>query len=197
MIYTKNLSKLTDRDRETAGPKAVALGVMQRKGVRVPDGFVILASAFDEYCEATGVRKKIKEILGKLDFRDLKTLEERSAYTRNLIVSQEMPDKISKNVRASFEVLNAPFTAVRSSAINEDMEQAAAAGQMESFLGVGLSDLEAHIKKVWASAFLPRALSYFKNIGVAPKDIRIAVIVQRLVESEAAGMAFSESPDRS
>jgi rifampicin phosphotransferase len=85
--------------------------------------------------------------------------------------------------------------AVRSSAVGEDAAGASFAGQFETVLGVAASDrhaLRRAIATVWASASAERVLAYRGGASVEPP--RMAVILQELVDAEAAGVAFSADP---
>ncbi len=83
--------------------------------------------------------------------------------------------------------------AVRSSASDEDGAGHSFAGQLESVLNVAPGDVPEAVLTVWRSAFSPRLLAYRRQMklgaGAAP-----AVLVQRMVRSSAAGVAFSADP---
>jgi pyruvate,water dikinase len=102
-------------------------------------------------------------------------------------------DKIlEQKILESFDRLGAEYVAVRSSATAEDSKDAAWAGQLDTFLNVTRSELIETIKKGWAAINSPRAKSYAKakNINAG----KVAVIIQPMVQSEAAGIAFSVHP---
>lgn len=90
--------------------------------------------------------------------------------------------------------MNGKFLAVRSSAIGEDNQEASFAGQMESFLYVEEKDVFEKVKLVIQSAYSERNLFYRKQNKLETETIKVAVIVQEMVESEASGVAFSIDP---
>ncbi|BAS16275.1 probable phosphoenolpyruvate synthase [Arthrobacter sp. Hiyo8] len=85
--------------------------------------------------------------------------------------------------------------AVRSSATAEDLASASFAGQQETYLNVrGAEALDAAVVDCWSSLWTARAMAYRNREGIAPGDVRLAVVVQRMVEAEAAGVMFTANP---
>ena len=84
--------------------------------------------------------------------------------------------------------------AVRSSATAEDSASAAWAGQLESYLNTTEETLLESVKKCWASLFTPRAIFYRFEKELHKQKISVAVVVQKMVESEVSGIAFSVHP---
>ena len=85
--------------------------------------------------------------------------------------------------------------AVRSSATAEDLPEAAFAGQQETFLGVvGPDALLVAVRRCWASLWSDRAIVYRARLGLDPEAVKLAVVVQRLVAAEAAGVLFTANP---
>lgn len=93
----------------------------------------------------------------------------------------------------SYKKLNCKHVAVRSSATSEDGKKHAWAGQLETFLNVNETNIIENIKKCWSSIFSPRAIFYrIKNNDTS--DITVAVIVQKMLQSDVSGVAFSINP---
>jgi len=114
-------------------------------------------------------------------------LRERAAYA-------PLPDEVREALREALEAVGRGPLAVRSSAAGEDGERSSFAGQFETILGVA-PDEDAvwdAVRRVWASAFHPRATAYRRERGEGAGEM--AVVVQRLVEPAAAGVAFSVDP---
>src|SRR5262249_2077545 len=89
------------------------------------------------------------------------------------------------------------IVAVRSSAASEDGASASFAGQFETVLGVRADDeraLHDALRAVWASAFLARAAAYRADRAAGGDGVRMAVVIQELVEPHASGVAFSVDP---
>jgi pyruvate,water dikinase len=94
----------------------------------------------------------------------------------------------------NYKKLNAKFVAVRSSATAEDSASTARAGQLESYLNVTEKTLLNDIKKCWASLFTPRAIFYRFENRLTKDSISVAVVIQKMVDSEKSGIAFSVHP---
>ena len=93
----------------------------------------------------------------------------------------------------NYEALNCKYVAVRSSATSEDGKSHAWAGQLETFLNVDKMNIIESVKKCWSSIFSPRALFYrIKNQDTS--DIAVAVVVQKMIQSDISGIAFSINP---
>jgi pyruvate, water dikinase len=88
-----------------------------------------------------------------------------------------------------------PSVAVRSSAVDEDGQDASFAGQHDTYLNVsGLANVAAAVRRCWQSAATPRALDYRRQHGLQTEGIRLAVLVQQLVAADVAAVVFSHNP---
>ena len=193
-MYTKSFSELNKNSAEIAGGKGASLGEMTNAGIPVPPGYVILASTFDVFIKETDLIQEIEAALGKVDHNVMHTVEAASETIQNLIINAEIPQVIQDNIHAAFSDLGAEFVAVRSSATAEDGAEHAWAGQLESFLNTTQSDLLENVQKCWASLFTPRAIFYRFEKGLHDTNISVAVVVQKMVNSEKSGVAFSVHP---
>jgi rifampicin phosphotransferase len=99
------------------------------------------------------------------------------------------------DVLAAYERLGGGPVAVRSSATAEDMPDASFAGQQDTFLSVaGAEQLLEAIPACWASLHSDRARAYREAVGVPQDTVRMAVVVQRMVDAEVAGVLFTANP---
>src|SRR3989338_8342351 len=105
-----------------------------------------------------------------------------------------MPEDIGKEIMEQFKKLGAKYVAVRSSATAEDSGEAAWAGQLDSFLNTTEKDVLDKVKHCWASLFTPRAIFYRFEKDLHKTKISVAVVVQKMVNSEKSGIAFSVHP---
>jgi len=188
------IREITAGDIRTAGGKGAGLGAMTAAGLPVPDGFVVLASCYDRFMDENGLRERIAARLQSLDGGDVAGLQKASATITEWILGEPLPRGVSRLVLDRFDSLAVPLVAVRSSADAEDGTDAAWAGQLETFLGTSRDDLLSNVRRCWASLFSPRALSYRLREGRAAQEISVAVVVQEMVDSEVAGVAFSVHP---
>ena len=108
-----------------------------------------------------------------------------------------MPDAIAEAILHSYAALGGDdlSVAVRSSATAEDLPEMSFAGQQDSYLNIhGHASLLDAVKRCWASLWTARALGYRARHGIAPEDVSLAVVVQELVDADAAGILFTANP---
>ncbi len=193
-MLIKNFKQLSKKDVLIAGGKGASLGEMTQAKIPVPSGFVILADSFERFIKETEIVADIDSILDNVDVKKIHTVENASEEIKAIILSEEMPRDIEKEILQNFKKLNAKFVAVRSSATAEDSSTAAWAGQLESYLNTTKEELLENVKKCWASLFTPRAIVYRHEKNLHKHKISVAVVVQKMVESEVSGVAFSVHP---
>ena len=176
------------------GGKAARLAWIAGHGLPVPRAWVLEAKHFDQIALERVPSDHTPRALLKL--RSGSVLHERAGHARTLIRSQTLTPALARELAALWELVepNAPWgLAVRSSATCEDDDMTSMAGLAATELGVrGPDQLADALRKVWASALLPRALLYLSARGV--RDVSMAVIFQVVVPAEAAGVAFSAPP---
>ena len=95
----------------------------------------------------------------------------------------------------AYHALGGGLVAVRSSATGEDGSEVSFAGQQETFLGVdGLNATLDAVERCWASLYTDRAVAYRARQNVDEAGLAMAVVVQRLVPAEVAGVLFTRDP---
>ncbi len=190
----KRFNQISKEDTKLAGGKGASLGEMTQAGIPVPEGFVILSSVFDQVIGKNNLNIEIEDILDKVNSKKGHTLETASRKIQEMILSTEMSEDIQTEILESYKNLNCTFVAVRSSATSEDSASAAWAGQLDSFLNTNELTLLENVKKCWASLFTPRAILYRFEQKLNKDKISISVVVQKMVDSEESGIAFSVHP---
>ncbi|MEM4496386.1 MAG: pyruvate, water dikinase [Archaeoglobaceae archaeon] len=194
------LEEVDKDDISIVGGKAANLGELMRLGVPVPDGFVVDAKSFRQFMEVSGLKDEIYHILRNTKVEDLEKLNESSEKIRNLIVSAKMPEELEKEIRTAYRQLckdygREVYVAVRSSATAEDLPNASFAGQQDTYLNIyGEDSVVEKVKACWASLFTPRAIYYRVQKGFRHEDVSIAVLVQKMVDSEKSGVMFTSHP---
>ncbi len=194
MELLREFKKLNKGDADIAGGKGASLGEMLQAGIPVPPGYVVLSASFEKFLADTNLSAEIDAVLGTVNHTKMDTVESASEKIQELILSADMPKEIARLVTASFQNLDTRYVAVRSSATAEDSSEAAWAGQLDSFLNTTEATLLVNVKKCWASLFTPRAIFYRFEKGLEKQKISVAVVVQKMVESDTAGIAFSVHP---
>ncbi len=176
------------------GGKALSLVKLMQGGFPVPRAWVLEARHFKSLVEEHLPRGH--DLASLIKLAGTKIGIERAARARDRILGERLPDGLRAALDALWEAAEpeAPWgLAVRSSATCEDSDETSLAGLATTVLGVrGPEALGAAIRQVWASAFLPRAITYFAYSNV--RDVGMAVALQVMVRAEAAGVLFTAPP---
>ncbi|MFA4937255.1 MAG: PEP/pyruvate-binding domain-containing protein [Patescibacteria group bacterium] len=187
-------TKISKKDVHLAGGKGASLGEMTQAGIPVPPGVVITAQAFDRFVHETEIEADIEAQLAKVNYKDINSVDRYSNVIRDLIHDARMPKDLQIEILAEFNKLKAKFVAVRSSATAEDSTQASWAGELESYLNTTEKNLLGRVKNCWSSLFTPRAIFYRHEKKLHKAKVSVAVVVQQMVQSEIAGIAFTVHP---
>lgn len=182
-------------DLLTAGGKGSNLGELSRSGFDVPPGFIITTAAYDRSLQENEVQSDIDSLLGSLDNDSSSSVSAVSKRIRELFETITIPRDIRDEILRNYSKLNHSAVAVRSSATAEDLAEAAFAGQQETFLNViGAQALMDAVRACWASLWSERAMSYRAHQRVDQKGVKLAVIVQEMVQADVAGVMFTANP---
>lgn len=192
-------SEITNNDVSLVGGKNASLGEMystlNKKGVAVPNGFAITATAFRYYIEKNNLNPEIKQLLHKLNHKNINELEKKSAAIRQLIENGKVPlDLELKILNAYHKLGRAEDVAVRTSATAEDLPEASFAGMGETYLNiVGKESLLEAVKKCFASMYTARSVAYRQEKGFDHAKVYLSVGIQKMVRSDLAssGVMFS------
>src|SRR6266550_3509843 len=176
-MLVRSLDELAAADLPEAGGKGANLGELRRANFPVPDGFVITTAAYALAAEAAGVTG------------------ETPTTARVRLAASAVPAGIADAVREAYRALGSPAVAVRSSATAEDLPDASFAGQQDTILDVVGEDavLDA-VRRCWASLWNDRAVAYRQTHDVPVEGLRLAVVVQRMVAAQSAGVLFTADP---
>ena len=209
----KHIAWFRDLSKEsiaTAGGKGANLGEMFNSKLPIPPGFVVTAQAYKFFIETTNIKDKILGFLKNLDIEDTDKLQEISNKIQELIIATEMPDEIKTKIIDAYDTLSIKdekkaaelikpeelaFVAARSSATAEDLPEASFAGQQATYLNVrGHEGILEATRKCWASLFTARAIYYRQRNNFPHDKVLIAVVVQKMVNADKAGVMFSINP---
>jgi rifampicin phosphotransferase len=189
--------ELDQRSVALVGGKGAHLGELSRMGrISVPDGFCVTTQGFRDVIAAEPSLAALLERLGRLDGDDAEAIRAITAELRQTVEGIAIPDELSDAIARAYARLGERVAcAVRSSATVEDSPTASFAGQHDTYLNVsGLAAILQHVRRCWASLFTERAVTYRIRNGVDHRRVEMAVVVQRLVAAEAAGILFTADP---
>ncbi|HET7274102.1 MAG TPA: rifamycin-inactivating phosphotransferase [Longimicrobiaceae bacterium] len=179
------------------GGKGAHLGELSRiVGVDVPAGFCVTTDAFRRVVAEVPLIDELVGRLSSVNADDREAIGALSAEVRATIEAMAIPDDIAEAIAGSITRLGEGAAyAVRSSATAEDSPTTSFAGQHDSYLNVvGTEAVLSHIRRCWGSLFTERAVNYRLRNGIDHQSVRMAVIVQRMVFPQAAGILFTADP---
>jgi pyruvate,water dikinase len=197
------LKDLRMKDLPQVGGKNASLGEMigelSQTGIRVPGGFATTADAYREFLRADGLDERIARRIADLKTSDVEALARCGAEIRGWIERAPFPKKLEQAISSYYQDLVRESSsdisfAIRSSATAEDLPDASFAGQQETFLNVhGLDNVLQAVRRVFASLYNDRAISYRAHHGFAHGEVALSAAVQRMVRSDlaASGVMFT------
>jgi len=176
-----------------AGGKGANLGEVSRAGFPVPEFFVVSADAYGKFLSGEkGL--KIQKLLDSLDVEKTEKLESVSKKIQSLILKGSFPVSLKKDIENAYKKIGG-FVAVRSSATTEDLKSASFAGMQATFLNVkGADAVVKNVQMCWASLFTSRAIYYRVQNNFDHLKAKIAVVVQKMVDSDESGVCFTINP---
>ncbi|HEX8243660.1 MAG TPA: PEP/pyruvate-binding domain-containing protein, partial [Longimicrobium sp.] len=176
-----------------SGGKGASLARLTQGGFPVPPGIIVPAAAYRAF---VGAVPGLDALVAALNPRDASELHARCAEIRAMLVAAPLPAELDAAMRARLPALLADGrVSVRSSATLEDLAGAAFAGQHDTYLDIeGVDGVLDAVRRCWASLWEDRAVRYRHERGFGVAGAAMAVVVQRMVRSEVAGVAFSVDP---
>jgi pyruvate,water dikinase len=197
------LKDLRMTDLPQVGGKNASLGEMigalEGADIRVPGGFATTADAYREFLKASGLDERIAKRIAGLKEGDVEALARCGAEIRGWIEEAAFPRALEQDIRAYYQEVENQYSsetsfAVRSSATAEDLPDASFAGQQETFLNVrGIDGILSAIRRVFASLYNDRAISYRAHHGFDHGEVALSAAVQQMVRSDlgASGVMFT------
>jgi len=181
---TLALQKIQKNNLFLVGNKAYRLSELLNQKLVIPQAFVITTKAYDFFLKEHFLDFLHQALSQELSLRDSVFF---ATQLQQKILESEIPLKLRQAILKEFEDFGFEKVSLRSSATAEDDRKASFAGQFDTFLDVSKKEIFEKIKKCWASLFSPRAIVYTHKKRIPLKDIKMAVIVQKMVKPKLAG----------
>jgi len=182
-----DLRQVSQGDLSRAGGKGANLGELMRAGLPVPPGFVVTTAAYDSFVAHNHLSDTIAATL--------REGQGNGTAIREAFERASIPPEVEQTILEAYRQLGQDAVAVRSSATAEDLPGMAFAGQQDTFLNVvGVEALLNAVRRCWASLWTDRAISYRDRQHVDQLTVKLAVVVQRMVAAEVAGVMFTANP---
>ncbi|OGM56290.1 pyruvate, water dikinase, partial [Candidatus Woesebacteria bacterium RIFCSPHIGHO2_12_FULL_44_11] len=196
--FIVDFRKIDKNDIPLVGGKGANLGEMANAGFPVPTGFAITVHAYDLFLRENDLAEKLAAIQKDTNKEDPESFQRASKKIEELLKGSKIPDIVGEEVIKYYRKLSGfkkALVAVRSSATAEDLPTASFAGQQATFLNVqGEASLLHRVRDCWASLFTARAIFYRQENKIDHAKVKISVIVQKMIQSEASGVMFTIDP---
>jgi pyruvate,water dikinase len=198
-MFAKKFEEINKDMCQECGGKAAHLGELTSLRLNVPNGFCVVASAFDHHLRQNDLERKIETIAKSIHFEEMQDLEEKTRDIRSLIENAEIPPEIEKEIIESYRSLSRdeeePFVAIRSSVAIRDSQISSFPGMMDTYHYIrGNAAVIESVKKCWASVWSARGAFARHNKGIDHSKAIIAPTVQLMVNSDIAGVLFTLNP---
>lgn len=182
---------------DLVGGKGASLARMTAAGLPVPGAFLVTTAAYRRFVDSNDLQKAILEAASGAPIDGLRALERPSAAIQACFERAAMPEEIATAIGRAYGILaeDEPAVAVRSSATAEDLPGASFAGQQDTYLNVtGVAAVMEAVRRCWASLWTARAIGYRLRSDINQRSVEMAVVVQRMVPAEVAGVCFTANP---
>ncbi len=189
-------SQIGRQDLSRVGGKAQNLGALTAAAIPVPPGFCLTTAAYDRFLAALPDAEAHFAALEGLDGQDLAAARRAAEAMRQALAALPMPDDVAAALAQAHERLGEEHgLAVRSSATAEDLPGASFAGQQDTYLNIrGRAALLDAVRRCWISLFTDRAVLYRARSRFGQRAVRLAVVVQRLIDPDVSGILFTADP---
>ena len=183
------------RDIAVAGGKGSNLAALTAASLTVPPGFCVTTHAYATFSAAIGLHERVGHLLSVLG-EEAADVEMHTAELRRFIVESIMPGAVARAILDAYGAMEpGAFVAVRSSGTAEDLAGSSFAGLHDTYLDIrGEDEVLDAVKRCWASMWTARATSYRRTKGFDQTQAKIAVVVQKMVEADVAGVLFTANP---
>ncbi|MBU0976220.1 MAG: PEP/pyruvate-binding domain-containing protein [Patescibacteria group bacterium] len=197
-IIVVPFSKLGEVEPGIVGTKAFNIGKVYGIRLPVPLGFVITTHAHDHFILANRLEQMIAEELSNLDPSDSLRLESASKKIRRAILKGDLESEAKKIFERAYTSLSGfsdAYVAIRSSFPFEDLVSDPFSKQSSTYLNVkGKKDVVEKIKYCWASMYTPQNIFFLLSKGHDLSSLKVAIIVQKMIQAEASGILFTQNP---
>ena len=196
LIY--RFEELGPEHNDLVGKKCANLGKMVHMGLAVPPGFALSIDMYREFIQTTGVADSLASCVkecGELKGAGIDLYEDLSEQLRNVIENQEMPPALKEIISSYYEEL-CEKTRLENLAVSvRSAGTQSRPGMFETYLNVcGMNEILDKVKKVWSSAYTPRAIAFRANKELPILGDELGVAIPKMVNARASGIVFTVNP---
>ena len=197
--YVKRFTEVAADMIEQCGGKGAHLGELTQAGYKVPQGFSIVSQAYFDMLNYNKLDLEIEGIANSIDFSNYKDVEQKTQRIRELIENCKLPPSYEEISQAYIELVKGDnfehYVAVRSSVAVKGTTISSFPGMMDTYHYIqGIDQVIRKVRECWGSLWTSRAAMMRYHKGINHFDAIIAPVIQRMVDSEVAGVLFTANP---
>lgn len=181
-------------DLALVGTKGLSLGKLAQAKFLVPEGFVVTSQVFDDFLHEKDINVAIQTELEKINLQDIHSVDYASRVLTEVIKSADIKLVHVTEILQQFKHINAECVAVRSSIYSSNDYSITWAGELGTYLNVDAGSIINHVKRCWAGLFSTRSLYYLHQQKLTPDQIKMSVVVQRMINSDIWGLTYTQHP---
>jgi pyruvate,water dikinase len=190
--------ELGPEHNDSFGKKCANLGKMVHMGLAVPPGFALGIDMYREFIQTTGVADKMASYVkqsGELKGAGISLYENLSEQLRSVIENQDIPPDLKEMISSHYEALCGK-TKIEDLAVSvRSAGTESRPGMFETYLNVsGIKEIMDKVKKVWSSAYTPRAIAFRANKELPTLGDELGVAIPKMVNARASGIVFTVNP---
>lgn len=193
-MFVIPFSQISSDQADIIGQKALYLGQLLQAKFPVPEGYVVTTQAFHEALQVSDLHISIQAELNKINLQDLHSVDYASRVIQDLITAINLPENIRMEILQQSAHIFGDFVSVRSSAVAKGRLESSWTGELATFLHSDAAHILEHLKQCWASLYSTRSLYYILQKSIPFADLSLAVIIQRMIDSEVAGICYTTHP---
>jgi pyruvate,water dikinase len=190
--------ELGPEHNDMVGKKCANLGKMVHMGLAVPPGFALSIDMYRKFIQTTGVADELASCVkesGELKGAGISVYEYLSERLRSLIENQEMPPALKEMISFHYEALCEKTNTENLAVSVRSAGTQSRPGMFETYLNVcGIHEVLDKVKKVWASAYTPRAIAFRANKELPILGDELGVAIPKMVNARASGIVFTVNP---
>ena len=211
--FVKWFSKINKDMNSIVGEKGANLGELYSNKFPVSNGFIITGEAYSNFLVASKLDEKIINLFEGIDIEDHEIFSNAIKKIKEIFSNSELPEEMKEEIIDSYQILgtnkleiekgsaldilnNATepiFVSVRSSLCFKS-ERKGLTREQDTYLNIkGNDDLLLHVKNAFLSLFNPDTIKRTIKKGKKISDLKIAVIVQKMINSEKSGFVHSKN----
>jgi pyruvate,water dikinase len=190
--------ELGPEHNDQVGKKCANLGKMIHMGLAVPPGFALSIDMYREFIQATSVADELASCVkerGELKGAGIDLYEELSERLRSIIEKKEMPHALKEMISFHYKALCEKTKTENLAVSVRSAGTQSRPGMFETYLNVcGIHEVLDKVKKVWASAYTPRAIAFRANKELPILGDELGVAIPKMVNARSSGIVFTVNP---